>query len=840
MDQNAAERLKRLQMDDLGTARREFISTKDGPRRALNVGMETIEASRESNQPGTKAQLMAQKNKAQLADWSNIHKTIGDTGDLENLDSLLDGQSHRLGLAALLHSRPHDFAPIRGGMSRGRGGGVAGTRGRQRKPSVSKVLGQGGVSKSGNHASKIDQKQTRARKPIPKPLTKVRRPMVDYSTKISAPEEFMAAVQGLVNAKTARINSTVALEMSNGSSPNPSQLPPAKEIPSQVLSRLTQPALAVDHGPSQRSPTVTRALGQIPPGKSLTPQAQAPRAPAQRPPSAAYNTSSQQPPKRPSLPEPDRARDSSKRTPSSTITTTQVNPQKVVSASDAMKNSRQTQSTATLKANQTPPKGTVPPVTATMKNVPDASNLSKEHIVRSNNTSVQLQATAQTRPTLNPQLSKPSTAPLQRDEGPLPNKLAVKAHGKPPCQPGNKASRVPEKQGTAMETVSVNKVVVKLPPSEPTFKPNADVPVTPQKTKPLQNLVAEGNEKKAPPAVACGELLDLDGSPSPEEDSAEQDGAATAVMSPSCQDLEGLIFRQGITRSHAQTDSTSTEASTTPSKSHDTTRALLDQVMFTTENMTPEEKQAVDSKLEELLRDLDTFSLSQAGRRYSNQMFERGREGLSSEPKPEPKPDYHNCHTCQANHEAHAHIPLEKVLVLAADVMFNAALGVEDPLTPLAHKSQTHRPVLQTRLKGTAPPFEPNKLYTPVSSTAEPVTTVQELQESCISKAVHLYGEHLLPGRSGNRPGNASVLEDVKVPAFEGRFGPITPASTPVKPSLTSPLLSQTNAISASPALQKSMHAPRVSENRSPASRTPLRGLDGSRYATPALDKPLR
>ncbi|OJK02499.1 hypothetical protein ASPACDRAFT_1886794 [Aspergillus aculeatus ATCC 16872] len=839
MDQNAAERLKRLQMDDLGTARREFISTKDGPRAVLNVGLETIEASRESNQPGTKAQLMAQKNKAQLADWSNIHKTIGDTGDLENLDSLLDGQTHRLALAALLHSRPHDFAPIRGGMSRGRGGGVAGTRGRQGKPSVSKVLGQGGVSKSGNHASKIDQKQTRARKPIPNPLTKARRPMVDYSSKISAPEDFMAAVQDLVNAKTACINSTVAREMSNGNSSRPSQLPPAKEIPSQVPSRPTQPALAVDHGPSQRPPTVTRTLDQRPPEKSLPPQAQAPRTPAQKPLSATYNASTQPLLRKPSLLESEMSRDSSKRTLSSTITTNQINLQKLVPASDAMKNPRQTQSTATLKANQTPPKDTVHPVTVTMKTVPAASNLSKEHALRSNNTSAQSQVAAQTRPTLNSQLSKPSTAPLLRDEGPLPKKPATKAYGKPPCQPGNKANRVPEKQGTAMEPILVNKVVVKLPLIESTLKPNADVPVTPKKTKPLENLVAEGSEEKAPPAVACGELLDLDGPPSPEHDSAEQDPAATAVMSPSCQDLEGLVFRQGITRYPTQGGSTSSEASSTPTDFTETTRAILSQIMANAESMTDEDKQVVERKVEELRKELKFFSVSEAGRRYSIEMFERGREEFSSELKSEPESGYQHCLTCQENHKSHAHMLPETVLT--AKVTFNAALGVEEPLTPLAHKSQTHRSVFQTRLKGTAPPFEPNKLNPPVSSTAEPVTTEQERQESCITKAVrHLYGNHLLPGRSGNRPGNASVLEDVKVPAFEGRFGQMTPASTPVKPNLTSPLLSQTDAISASPALQRSIHAPRISENRSPASRTPSRGLDSSRYATPALDKPLR
>lgn len=71
----------------------------------------------------------------------DVHKTIGDTEDLENLDSLLDGQSHRLQLSAMIRGsggqnyigeqRRSGSAPaIRSLHPVGRGGGVIGTRGR--------------------------------------------------------------------------------------------------------------------------------------------------------------------------------------------------------------------------------------------------------------------------------------------------------------------------------------------------------------------------------------------------------------------------------------------------------------------------------------------------------------------------------------------------------------------------------------------------------------------------------------------------------------------------------------------------------------------------------------
>jgi len=82
-----------------------------------------------------------------------MHKGISDTQDLENLDHLLDGQSHRAQLTTLIResggqtytkvlNKKDNFLKVaesdhRGGpppgrySSGGRGGGVIGTRGRK-------------------------------------------------------------------------------------------------------------------------------------------------------------------------------------------------------------------------------------------------------------------------------------------------------------------------------------------------------------------------------------------------------------------------------------------------------------------------------------------------------------------------------------------------------------------------------------------------------------------------------------------------------------------------------------------------------------------------------------
>ncbi|KAI9371556.1 hypothetical protein BJX61DRAFT_20982 [Aspergillus egyptiacus] len=99
MAETAAERLNRLQMEDLGTARREYISTVD--RQFRNTRVEVIEATRRSNLPGSDEQRVAEANRSRLEGWSNLHKEIGDTGE-EHLDNLLNGQSHRLNLSNTL------------------------------------------------------------------------------------------------------------------------------------------------------------------------------------------------------------------------------------------------------------------------------------------------------------------------------------------------------------------------------------------------------------------------------------------------------------------------------------------------------------------------------------------------------------------------------------------------------------------------------------------------------------------------------------------------------------------------------------------------------------------
>ncbi|KAE8323352.1 hypothetical protein BDV39DRAFT_208905 [Aspergillus sergii] len=179
MDQDKEERLSRLQMEDLGTARREHISTTDG-RKVKKARLEDIEATRLSNQPGTEAQRLAEQNRQQLTEWKNVFQKLGDTDDLENLDELLNGQSHRLQLRAALHGsgsydsgrslkstddypKPSEAllsASTRGSRSRGRGGGIAGTRGRGDIRAVTVRLPSGtsnraSTSKPGHHVQQV-------------------------------------------------------------------------------------------------------------------------------------------------------------------------------------------------------------------------------------------------------------------------------------------------------------------------------------------------------------------------------------------------------------------------------------------------------------------------------------------------------------------------------------------------------------------------------------------------------------------------------------------------------------------------------------------------------------
>ncbi|KAL2002378.1 hypothetical protein VTN02DRAFT_85 [Thermoascus thermophilus] len=254
MDLSAEERLKALQMADLGTARREYISTVDKPNIFSHVRLEEIEASRLSNVKGSDAQRLAEKNKVQLNAWANVHKEIDDTGDLEDLDTMMNGQSHRAHLSAMIkesgaqaYAESDDSLPKASRRSphgdlrsSGRGGGVVGTRGRgssfSRARSPTRTTIQGAVSKSGHHINGSGRSRSRPLDPAVDPdrdcflksknrkgntvktrqqpqidqqksaPVKTRRPVLpdrDYEALLTPPERYLVAARSRRGASTA-------------------------------------------------------------------------------------------------------------------------------------------------------------------------------------------------------------------------------------------------------------------------------------------------------------------------------------------------------------------------------------------------------------------------------------------------------------------------------------------------------------------------------------------------------------------------------------------------------------------------------------------------------------
>ncbi|GKZ37407.1 hypothetical protein AbraIFM66950_008930 [Aspergillus brasiliensis] len=309
MDSNASDRLKSLQMEDLGTARREYISTADD-RRYKRARLEDIEAIRMSNVPGSAAQRMATINQERLEDWANVHKTIGDTEDLEHLDSLLDGQSHRLQLSAniregggqkyIVNQRRSGSAPaIRSLHPVGRGGGVIGTRGRGSRQSSlppSNPTPRGHVAqpqkrshgdaalddndfyrtaREGNAARKEEvmraqNRRSSARRPASS-MTRQRRPLpqVDYSSMLSQPQSFLAAARSLVSAKTTPATPT-----------------PASQIPhdggrSGASQKVSKPTDTKDRSTDQKTQQHSKPQMAVPPKAFTRPVDRPPAIPTQ-------------------------------------------------------------------------------------------------------------------------------------------------------------------------------------------------------------------------------------------------------------------------------------------------------------------------------------------------------------------------------------------------------------------------------------------------------------------------------------------------------------------------------------------------------------------------------
>ncbi|RHZ57162.1 uncharacterized protein CDV56_102497 [Aspergillus thermomutatus] len=267
MEKEAIERLKMLQMEDLGTLRREYISTVD-TKKFRNIRLEDIEATRMINVAGSDAARLAKANQARLNAWTNAHKDLGDPADQEPLDHLLNGQSHRLGLRAVIegsggqsyskstkkndnflqaaeHAPSGRSASTRGSKLTGRGGGVIGTRGcktKQTSPNTqTRVTHQGAVAKLGNHVVQSPHARKHLQDPAldinnepPKKtrgvsgsksqtfvkgggkkelvLLKTRRPVsnTDWSRVLSPPQDFLSIARDrLVNARASNVPTAV-------------------------------------------------------------------------------------------------------------------------------------------------------------------------------------------------------------------------------------------------------------------------------------------------------------------------------------------------------------------------------------------------------------------------------------------------------------------------------------------------------------------------------------------------------------------------------------------------------------------------------------------------------
>ncbi|KAL4889038.1 hypothetical protein BDV59DRAFT_205618 [Aspergillus ambiguus] len=196
MEADVLERLKNLQLADLGSRRREHISTVDSRRPKATASLPDIEANR----------CLAARNEPRLDGWNNVHKTIGDTEDLENLSSLNSGQSHRANLAATIRPNGHQpsrFPPPPANIPRS---SKTGTKRknvepleapRQHPASARSVSAR---FDTGKEKAKSDKKCSYKPKATSSTVSRQRRPMGDFSSLvISPPEESLHCARQIYN-----------------------------------------------------------------------------------------------------------------------------------------------------------------------------------------------------------------------------------------------------------------------------------------------------------------------------------------------------------------------------------------------------------------------------------------------------------------------------------------------------------------------------------------------------------------------------------------------------------------------------------------------------------------
>ncbi|KAJ6002713.1 hypothetical protein N7451_005260 [Penicillium sp. IBT 35674x] len=275
------ERLKAVQMADLGNARRELITTADNNSNFSQIGLEELDAGRQSNIPGTKAFELAKANKVHLDRWQNFHTTINDEGSINaQLGGMMHGQSHRAQLIENIRPRPRppntmfQFGASQPAPSinfsnfpnpsatnhlppppyRGRGRGGNGGRGRgthsftvptgpraqfTSMPSrldpaldinnVSSAPRGAGVSKSKKPAPSLNVKRGPLTRGTSNPLMRATKPTPVSLFRIASPQEFMAQARS-------------PLAASGVAAPKvPSPLNPSRQLPATTVPVTTVP-----------------------------------------------------------------------------------------------------------------------------------------------------------------------------------------------------------------------------------------------------------------------------------------------------------------------------------------------------------------------------------------------------------------------------------------------------------------------------------------------------------------------------------------------------------------------------------------------------------------------
>ncbi|KAJ5745400.1 hypothetical protein N7520_010582 [Penicillium odoratum] len=311
------ERLKAMQMADLGNARRELISTAEIPSdfKFTQVGLDELETSRLSNIPGTAAYKQAERNKNALKAWSDLHRNLDDDGILNSqLDELMNGQTHRVQLQAQMRAAGRNMGPgsvFRFGASQSkqfefnkfketavrqysgppqhasRGGANVGKRGHggfkppgptghgmdpaldinNSGPSFRRAgISKGRKSSSSSRGTRGESSQG-AKSPTTRTMKSVK-PLTDYSKAMASPEAFLAQVRQTRGPKAA-----AALEepepqalpargsqLSPHATAAPSKMPVLERSPNP-LEKISETAKSITHS-AAKFPVMAMSQGE--------------------------------------------------------------------------------------------------------------------------------------------------------------------------------------------------------------------------------------------------------------------------------------------------------------------------------------------------------------------------------------------------------------------------------------------------------------------------------------------------------------------------------------------------------------------------------------------------